>query len=192
MKKQNVLILSILTLINLTLFGANYFLKVQNYKESSSNTSIINSDEIESNFEAFYLYNNTFLPQVKLLDLKGDTISNFENLFDKAILIFRYSDINCSNCVNLELDRILKLSLKIPIVLTVSYNRMRDLAAFIRAQKIKNQIYICDNTDLVFNNKLIPGCFILENGKVFDIFYPKPENNELTIKYLSYVENKYD
>lgn len=107
------------------------------------------------------------------------------------VLIFRFSKINCSECVVKQIDLVKKLvqNHQIQYLMISDYSNQRDLGFFKRVNKINNIIY--DSKKLIDKENKTPFFCIYFNGYISDVFFPEDEFPELTEAYFKEMNDKY-
>ena len=138
---------------------------------------------------------------LKLLDMKGDTILA-KDIFNKKKLVFRYSILNCSDCVNAEFEVLIKefLSNKSNIenvCLLAYYENTRGLVVDYRKFKEKNidiQMYILpiNQFHIPIEIKNLPYYFTTDSSlTMHDFFIPMKERPDWSISYLRLILQNY-
>ncbi len=111
---------------------------------------------------------------------------------EQPVLLFRFSKINCTECVVKQIDIIKELiqSNVVKYKMICDYSKdKRSLGIFKRMNKIKDTVYNCEK--LIDNE---PGTLyfcIYYKGFVSDVFFPNEDFPELTKNYLKEMSTKY-
>ena len=107
------------------------------------------------------------------------------------ILLFRFSKVNCMDCVVKQIDVIKELikNESINYMMICDYDSKRDLGHFKRSNAIKNPVYNCKN--LLENESKTPFFGICRNGVISDVFFPNQDFPDLTAIYLQEMKSKY-
>jgi hypothetical protein len=131
--------------------------------------------------------------------LKSDSIFdedgkklNFEQLNSRLpILIFRFSKVDCSECVVKQIDLIKNLIRNddIRYMMICDYSSKRNLGFFKRVNKITNTIYDCEK--LIDNEIKTPFFCIYYDGYISNVFFPDDDFPELTESYFKKITEKY-
>jgi hypothetical protein len=127
-----------------------------------------------------------------VLDEKSNIISKNILTNQCPLLIFRFSELNCSTCINNQLSLIIDSlqSKRINYIIISDYKNIRNLGLFKKSNSIRTQVYNCKQ--LLINETITPYYIILnKNGALSDLFYPDEQFPELTASYLEIISNKY-
>lgn len=160
---------------------------------------ISRKDILENNRNDEYLFHKTnhelnnklkgqIVPDVQCVN-SDKTILISELVNSGPILIFRYSDINCSSCVDSELYNLnyfFKL-LKNKVILLCSYEHESNIKNFKQKNRLCFPIYNIKFKIFPWENELYdrPYYFVLHPGmKVSDFYIPEIADPEGTKKYL--------
>jgi len=138
---------------------------------------------------------------LKLLDMQGDSIFA-KDIFSKKMLVFRYSILNCSDCVNAEFDGLIneflidKSKIKNTCLLAY-YEKARDLLVDYRKFQDKHiniQMYILpiNQFNIPIEIQNLPYFFTIDSSLIMsDFFIPMKEKPDWSISYLKLVFKKY-
>lgn len=131
--------------------------------------------------------------------LNVDSIYDEENnkLDEKIIknglplLIFRFSEVDCSDCVIEQIDLIRRFidNKQINYTIVADYSNNRNLGLFKRANGITETVYNCKT--MVPNEQRSPFFCVYFNDLISNVLFPDTDFPHLTEKYLEYVSNKY-
>ncbi|MDR2423800.1 MAG: hypothetical protein LBD59_03645 [Prevotellaceae bacterium] len=112
----------------------------------------------------------------------------------KFILIYRYSDISCNACVEVELKHLHSIYKdRDDAIILCSYHIERDYYVFKRLNQIKLPTYKIDHNVFDFDMKQNNDAyyFLLHpDMTVTDIFVPEKMTPDASIKYLLDISNK--
>jgi hypothetical protein len=100
------------------------------------------------------------------------------------VLLFRFSKIDCSDCVVKQIDLIKEFirNNEIKYMMVSNYANKRNLGLFKRVNEIKDQVYDCKK---IFDNEnRTPFFCIYYQGTVSNVFFPDEDFPELTKLYL--------
>lgn len=131
-------------------------------------------------------------PELKLINIEGDTISA-RSIFKKNSIVLRYSVLNCGECVDAEFE-VLKKNAKIlskEIIIITYYERIRGLINVyhkLRKMGLTNvKIYLLpdDKLGIPIDRYNIPSYFHIDsNLKMTNFFIPDKGNAKLSESYL--------
>ena len=116
-------------------------------------------------------------------------IEYFRNM--SPILIFKFSKINCMDCVVKQIDVIKEFTQfeGVNTIMICDYDNKRELGVFKRTNSIKNQVYCCKT---IFENDIkTPFICIFQNGVIYNVFFPEEIFPEMTEIYLKEMRMKY-
>jgi hypothetical protein len=193
MKKIANIIMTVIVL-SIIFFGIilikNLSVQVKKFKNDNAflthNISILKGNIIES-----WKIERSKLNIDNILDEDGKKL-NIENLSSQfPILIFRFSKVDCSECVVKQIGLIKKLmhNDKIRYMMICDYSNKRNLGLFKRVNSITNTVYDCDK--LIENEIKTPFFCLYFNGYISNIFFPDDDFPELTESYLNEISGKY-
>ena len=126
----------------------------------------------------------------QIVDEDGKSLS--EDYFDneKPVLIFRFSKLNCSSCIEKQVGMLLKLiESNVKYMLIGDYSNKRELGIFKRVNEIKDIVYACEI--MLPSEQKTPYFCVLFRGVVSDVFFPDENFPELTQSYLKEMKTKY-
>jgi hypothetical protein len=206
MKKNIVLILSgtLVILLFVTIYLVVSLKKTvkekEEYIKSNSdsqfymnvNYKILEDQTIQYNNEATVISENIILE-----DEKGKKIPLKGIYKNKTILVLRYSELNCQECVNKQVKALKDFAKEVGednILLIASYRERRNLYLFKRMNQIHFNVYNIKEDGLGMNlEKLsIPYFFVLDHNNIASlVFIPTKEFESLLKSYLSVIKNRY-
>ncbi len=107
------------------------------------------------------------------------------------ILIFRFSKIDCSECVigHISLIKEFVSRIQIEYMIIGDYSNSRNLGLFKRSNAIKSLIYNAER--IVENENQTPFLCIYHNGIISDVFFPNDNFPDLTKQYIDEIQKKY-
>lgn len=123
----------------------------------------------------------------------GEKQSLSELVHDGPILVYRYSDVSCSACVENEFHTLRQYFKKNPekVAIFCSYERESDMESFRRINLLKYPIYKADKKAFAWDAEFYdrPYYFVLHpDMKVSDFYMPEMEFSEDSKAYLTGVE----
>lgn len=110
---------------------------------------------------------------------------------NQPVLIFRFSKVDCSDCVVQQIDVIKKMiqNDKIRYIMICDYSGIRELGMFKRMNSITNEVYNCEK--FIENENITPYFCIYTKGVLHNVFFPDKDFPELTENYFNEMEKKY-
>lgn len=199
--------ISIITLVVLNSFlaykiksNSNEFSKVYlllNKKLDKSKTDLATS---EQNFIKEKENENLELDgNLPLLDIEGNTVLAKEIIKTNS-LVFRFSELNCHECIDAEIDALIKNKIKIKknIVFIAYYQNKRDL--FVYSKDFNNKgltnikmYFLPDKALLIPIDKLnMPYYFCVNSDfKMTNFFIPQKDKPKLSNIYLDYISKNF-
>ena len=183
------------TLAGVSLLGVWFLRNVSMQKPGTTYQSNVVSDEC-------FLYQTNFRLNTKMrgqtaLDISceksGKKLSLSELVQNGPVLVYRYSDVNCSACVENEFHSLRQYFKKNTdkVAILCSYERESDIAGFRRTNLLKYPIYKAEMKAFSWDADLYdrPYYFILyPDMKVSDFYIPAMEFPEESKEYLAGVE----
>ena len=166
------------------------------------------SDMLDKNNQILDLFVNTYGVQIqsdgmkiekdiRIQSLEGDTIY-FSQLFENEYkLVFCYSELNCSTCVEKEFENLKKISSEIGvnnIIILASYTNIRDLSVFMRVNDNKFPVYKINNNKLglLIDKYDSPYLFVTNRNMIANqIFLPLKEIPLLSDMYYNVIKTRY-
>ena len=126
-----------------------------------------------------------------IFDEKNNIVSLKEMSNNEPTLIFRFSRVNCSECIIEQIDIIKEFTQKnnIKYLMVCDYNNIRELGLFKRTNGIIDPVFDC--SQLLINEVKTPCFFIYSKGNVVDVFFPDDDFTHLTKAYLNIISEKY-
>jgi hypothetical protein len=109
----------------------------------------------------------------------------------EPVLIFRFSKIDCSECVIKQIDLIKQCirNDQIRYIMICDYSNKRNLGLFKRTNAITDQIFDCSK---IFENESRTPFFCIYNKRIIsDVFFPDDDFPMLTESYFNTMLNKY-
>lgn len=198
MKKIPYVIILILIVLNTILA---YKIKSNN-NDFAKIYSLLNN-KIEKNKTEFLTYERNFLKEqenenlplkgnLKLIDIDGKTILA-KDVFKENSVVLRYSELNCHECIDSEINNLVSLKDKIKkeVVLIASYQEPRDLFVFYKEFQKKGlnniRMYLLSDTigALPLDKFNVPYYFCVNSGlEMTGFFLPKKEKPTMSKVYL--------
>jgi hypothetical protein len=107
------------------------------------------------------------------------------------VLIFRFSKVDCSECVVKQIDLIKRLisNKQIRYIMICDYSNKRNLGLFKRTNAISDHVYDCSK--LFANENRTPFFCIYDKGHIYNVFFPDDDFPELTEHYFDAIYKKY-
>jgi len=137
-------------------------------------------------------FDKTAVNMDAIYDEEGNKLDTASLNALSPVLIFKFSKINCMDCVVKQIDVIKEFMQydRMKSMMICDYDNKRELGLFKRTNAIKNQVY-CSKK--LFNNEhRTPYFGVYFNGFITDIFFPEAEVfPELTTLYLEEINKKY-
>ncbi|GHT53024.1 hypothetical protein FACS189440_22390 [Bacteroidia bacterium] len=193
MKKIIIFIVAFIVLIIIffgTILIKNQSIQLKKYHNNNAelthNISLLKDNIIES-----WRIEHSKLNSDNIFDENGDKF-NFEQSNSRLpTLIFRFSKVDCSECVVKQIDLIKKLlqNDKIRYMMICDYSNKRNLGLFKRVNNITNTVYDCN--ELIEGEAKTPFFCIYNNGHISNVFFPDDDFSELTEKYFKEISEKY-
>lgn len=171
----------------------NYF-ELKNIQIDRSSNSI-STQAIIANYYLLSLKNNNIkINSGAILRDNNDSICPlYEKCISKRTLIFRYTSMHCSSCVDTIMKLIDVFAEEIgreKILILSQYSNKRDYKNYIRINQIKQKIYDVKETISVADTFDTPYIFILEDDLLCNNFYiPRKESTEYIKLYLNSVKH---
>lgn len=188
-------IIILFTLAGVLLLGFWFVRNVFIEKHEATLQSSVISDACFHNQTNFRL--NAKMRGLKALDImceqSGKKISLSEIVQDGPVLIYRYSDVNCSACVENEFHTLRQYFKTNPskVAIFCSYERESDIEGFRRTNLLKYPVYKAGMKAFSWDADLYdrPYYFVLHRDmKVSDFYIPEMEYVEDSKEYLAGVE----
>lgn len=146
---------------------------------------------LENSLNANIQYGGRFVKGTEFQDLKGNIIE-FDNALNQApVLVYRYTELNCQECIVFGM---LKLKdIKTDNVVLLSH--YHDFYLFKTQSKALNgnEFSIYNVSDIMELDTLnVPYYFLLHKNKIVsDVFIPDKMFPEITKNYLEIIKQKY-
>jgi hypothetical protein len=191
--------LFVLILIILSIFAIIYQ-TINNYKLTMSlkrqsivfNNTLSDMSLLKENILNSWKIENTILTDSLIKDEDNNVIIKSNLIKRSPLLIFRFSELNCSTCIQDQLSLLSDLlqSNDINYIIISDYNSIRNLGIFKRVNAIKVPIYNCKQ--LLNRETITPYYFVLnKNGTISDFYYPDKKFPEISKEYLKLIHEKY-
>ena len=122
----------------------------------------MDKDLLLNNMQMQYANNGYQLNDFLLTNITGSTLKLSNLLDDHYKIIFRFSYLHCSSCVEFELKNIIEIAERMPkdrIIIIAEYDNKRGFSAFTKAHNITLPIYfLSENThaDNILQDENIP------------------------------------
>jgi hypothetical protein len=192
MKKITIIILVILFLIVCfeILFIKKQVIQIENLHNNNwklyHHIVVLKNNIIDS-----WQFERNILQLDSVFDENGERLSSEYLRSQHPILIFRFSKVDCSECVVKQIDLIKRLVCndKIKYMMIGDYSNKRNLGLFKRTNAITNPIYNCEK--MVKNENKTPYFCIYFNGYISNVFFPDDDFPELTESYFKKITEKY-
>lgn len=126
---------------------------------------------------------------------KKDSVNICDLVKDKKQLFYYYNEVNCSSCVDSEIERIQKYNRENcnKIIVVARYSRWRDYIVYRKISKLNDWFYAIktDMAALPIQRVSTPFYFSLnKEGIVMNIFIPDTNMDKYTNMYVRYVGSK--
>lgn len=117
------------------------------------------------------------------------TPSFFE--LEKPILIFRFSKVDCSDCVVSQVKLLKEVinERQIKYMIIADYSNKRKLGLFKRTNEIDDLVYNCE--ELIEDENRTPYFCVYSRGLISNIFFPDDDFQELTKYYIDKMREIY-
>lgn len=149
-----------------------------------------NISEKQMNLKKFSKEGDSLKKIFKLSHFNNPEIS-FDELL-KPSVIMRYSELNCSVCVDSTIIHVKKLEkLNIPVIYVSSYSTRRDLILFKKLNELENDIYET-NFESSLDSINMPYLYIVDEDYIQkSVYFPKKENMAEYMLYLRHITKTY-
>ena len=153
--------------------------------------SVFQKKQENDAFREFLQFSNSSLEMNTTIMVKQESsVIPFSDLLESEYkLFFNFSDINCTTCINQEVENIKAFSDSLgteKIVLLANYRNERALIIFKRMNNLQNEIYNLnfEQLGLPIENYNLPYYFIANNSGITEhVFIPEKERSDLSAKY---------
>lgn len=111
--------------------------------------------------------------------------------FDCPVMLFRFSKVDCSDCVVEQIDLIQEFirNTEIRHMMICDYSSKRNLGIFKRVNAIKDTVYDCEK--MLEGEHRTPYFCMYGGGVISDVFFPDDDFPELTKMYFKEITAKY-
>lgn len=169
-------------------------------KKQSVNIALINDEnnKLSNNIETLkyniidsWNFERKALNIDEISDEDGQRLHPFFFEFEKPILIFRFSKVDCSDCVISQI-RLLKeiiIERQIKYMIIADYSNKRNLGLFKRSNGINDHVYNCE--ELIEGENRTPYFCVYSEGIISNIFFPDSDFQELTNYFLDKMREMY-
>lgn len=205
MKKVTYIIIIILIVLNSILA---YKIK-SNSNEFTTIYSLVNK-KMDKNKTQLLTFEHNFIREkenenlklnsnIELIDIEGKTVLA-KDIFKTNSLVFRFSELNCGECIDAEIDALVnsKDKIKKDVILVAYYQTPRDLFVFYKELQKKGMInfkmYLSPDKGLAIPiDKLNMPYYFCVNGNLImnNFFIPQKEKPNLSEVYLDYTSKKF-
>lgn len=110
------------------------------------------------------------------------------NFLESTQIYYKFALTDCEVCIETELDNIQRAS--IPISIIIEAYSTRNFRKFIQTHQL-DSIHTLHISKPLFENGEEPFYFVINEGKVKDLFFPFKENPNLSIEYIKVMQDKY-
>jgi len=155
-------------------------------------------DKLSNELRAYWFSElDTLNTDIKIVNSYGDTLVLSDLISHSPKVVYRFTELDCIDCVIKEIDDIKKLSSKIGrgnIVILTTYDQVRKLVAFKRTNHIEIEIYNIDKhaLNLVAEEINTPYIFVISKNMVVENLYiPNDLFSEISQYYYSSLIMKY-
>ena len=165
--------------------------KLQLENKTLENKLLVHKNHISSMLESegLQLDRNLFL-----ISETFDTLKLKDLVKSQQILIFRYTELNCDDCVNSQVKNIVELIniYKIDqIAFFTNYEEALHLSNFKRLNQLQIKIYKIKNLGINIENLNTPYFFLLNKDcKIEHVYIPDKNNNELTQSFFKLISSE--
>lgn len=169
-------------------------------KKQSITVDLINNknDKLSNNIETLkyniidsWSFERKTLNIDRISDEDGQKLRPFFFEFEKPILIFRFSKVDCSDCVISQI-RLLKEIFnesQIKYMIIADYSNKRSLGFFKRSNGINNHVYNCE--EMIDGEIRTPYFCVYSKGVISNIFFPDDDFQELNKCYINKMREMY-
>ena len=194
-----IILLGFLCITEFLLFQSNNQLrKIVSMKENQIASLAMDRNLLLDNFQMQYANNEYSLNDFSLSDTSDTKINLSELLDDNYKIIFRFSYLHCSSCVEFELKNVMKIAQRIPkdrIIIIAEYDNKRGFTAFIKAHNITLPIYFLnenEHANNILQNENIPYvCLMNKQMKIEHLFIPIKEVPIYSERYYHNIIQRY-
>ncbi|MBW9278953.1 hypothetical protein [Bacteroides fragilis] len=194
-----IVLLILLCISEFSLFQKNNHLrKLVSTKENQIGSLAMDKDLLLNNMQMQYANNGYQLNDFLLTNITGSTLKLSNLLDDHYKIIFRFSYLHCSSCVEFELKNIIEIAERIPkdrIIIIAEYDNKRGFSAFTKAHNITLPIYfLSENThaDNILQDENIPYvCLMDKKMKIEHLFIPIKEVPIYSERYYHHIIQRY-
>lgn len=170
-----------------------YFLvKELNIKELKCEELSIENTLLQETFLQQCIHNGDSLGNLQLSNEKGN-FQLIELLDDDYKLIFRFSELQCSSCIDFIFDELKLLSPQFPCNKLIIIGAFRNKRTYLKFKEKKNLIYpiYYEDIHLVEDGKNeSPSLFLLnKEQKIKSLFYPIKGMHFLFQNYITNINN---
>ena len=194
-----IVLLILLCISEFSLFQKNNHLrKLVSTKENQIGSLAMDKDLLLNNMQMQYANNGYQLNDFLLTNITGSTLKLSNLLDDHYKIIFRFSYLHCSSCVEFELKNIIEIAERMPkdrIIIIAEYDNKRGFSAFTKAHNTTLPIYfLSENThaDNILQDENIPYvCLMDKKMKIEHLFIPIKEVPIYSERYYHHIIQRY-
>lgn len=143
----------------------------------------------------YYTYNDKKIPNLLLYTIDGDSLHLSELLNDDYKLLIRFSQLNCSSCIDDIFEGLRQVVNKFPsnkVILIGTYDNQRVFQAFIKNYSLPYSIYYSRNSEDVLKEENIPYCCLINNDMILkNLMIPMKEIPVYSRRYYEIVLNRF-
>lgn len=147
------------------------------------------------NIMLHYTYNDKKIPNLLLYTIDGDSLHLSELLNDDYKLLIRFSQLNCSSCIDDIFEGLRQVVNKFPsnkVILIGTYDNQRVFQAFIKNYSLQYSIYYSRNSEDVLKEENIPYCCLINNDRILkNLMIPMKEIPAYSRRYYEIVLNRF-
>lgn len=163
---------------------------IKHLNEISIKNTLLEMDLLQNQTNSFCLNHD-----VVLYTDKNNTI-HLSKIKPKGVtLVFRYSILGCTTCIDeaiLKVKDFLSQNPDIKIITLATYTLPSDLRKFKRLNKEFKQIYHVESLDLPIEESGVPYFFLLDDEmKISNTFIIRKEFSDLTLEYLNIIKKTF-
>jgi hypothetical protein len=183
-----VLVLLLMVLCGLLL--VNYSKRIKKWQHKIEMAQH-HTEELKINMIDGWILERETLNMDRIVDEDGKKIDATCFPLGEPVLLFRFSKVDCSDCVVQQIDIIKELIVnsRVKYMMICNYANKRNLGMFKRVNAIHDQVYDCDK--MLDGEQRTPYCCIYRHGIVTDVFFPDDDFPELTKSYFETISAKY-
>jgi hypothetical protein len=182
-------------IVSIKLFQKSILLEKCNNKQVQYNELILalSDNQMEGFINTFRRINGN----LSVIDCLGDTVNLNTVIGSSLKIVFRYTELNCNECVNNELTNLKSLGGVIGnenIIIITSYSRLNDMIRFRRANQLEFPVYNIgiNSLGLDVESRNIPYTFLINSDLTTHmVFAAIKEYPDLSKRYYQVLAERF-